>query len=116
MNFAKPFGLLAGLLLVACVQLAVDPAALVPPVAPMHAYEVKSPHGTRIDNYYWLRDDTRTSREVLGYLEAENRYKDAWLAHNRGLQDKIFDEIVGRLKQDDASPPQLDRGYWYYTR
>ena len=95
----------------------VKPAsAPVPPVAAVKPYKVASPHGTRVDNYYWLRDDTRAAPEVLAYLEAENDYKDAMLAHTRGLQDKLYGEIVGRIKQDDASPPQLDHGYWYYTR
>lgn len=95
----------------------VKPAsAPVAPVAAIKPYKVVSPHGTRVDPYYWLRDDTRTAPEVLAYLKAENDYKDAMLAHTRGLQDKLYQEIVGRIKQDDASPPQLDHGYWYYTR
>jgi oligopeptidase B len=116
MRMFKPVWLLPALLLAACAHFATDPDTLVPPVAPVHPYDVKSPQGTRVDNYYWLRDDTRTSREVLDYLAAENRYHDAWMAHDRPLEDKLYREIVGRIKEDDSTPPALERGYWYYTR
>jgi oligopeptidase B len=88
----------------------------VPPVAAVRPHEVASPNGTRVDEYYWLRDDTRTSKEVLGYLEAENAYEAAMMAHTRALEDRVYGEIVARIKQDDASVPYRKRGYWYYTR
>jgi oligopeptidase B len=53
---------------------------------------------------------------VLAYLAAENAHKDAMLAHTRPLQEKIYREIVGRIKQDDSSVPFRKRGWWYYTR
>ena len=87
-----------------------------PPVAARRAYEVASPYGARADEYYWLRDDRRQNKEMLAYLDAENAYADAMLAHTRPLQEKIYAEIVGRIKQDDATVPFRDRGYWYYSR
>jgi oligopeptidase B len=87
-----------------------------PPRAAQKPHEVPSPHGSRADPYYWLRDDTRKDPEVLGYLEAENAYTQAVLAPTRDLQERLYEEIVGRLAQDDASPPTLMRGHWYYTR
>jgi oligopeptidase B len=96
---------------------AAPPAAVpVPPVAAVKPFTVESPHGKRVDNYYWLRDDSRQSTDVLAYLAAENAYKDAMLAHTRPLQEKIYREIVGRIKQDDSSVPFRKRGWWYYTR
>ena len=86
------------------------------PVAAIRPHELRSAHGTRIDNYYWLRDDKRESRDVLDYLEAENAYLDAKLAHVRPARDLLYAEIVARQKPDDASVPALDDGYWYYTR
>ena len=89
------------------------------PVAPKAAerpYAVSSPNGAREDDYYWLRDDTRKNPEMLGYLKAENAYADAVLAPTKPLQDTLYKEIVGRIKQDDSSVPYLKRGYWYYTR
>lgn len=87
-----------------------------PPVAAMKPFEVKSPNGTRVDEYYWLRDDTRKNPEMLAYLTAENAYKDAMLAPVRPLEEKVYGEIIARIKQDDASVPYRDRGYWYYWR
>ncbi|MGH8442888.1 MAG: S9 family peptidase [Nevskiaceae bacterium] len=92
------------------------PEGVSPPVAARKPYDVPSPNGARSDPYYWLRDDTRKSPEVLGYLNAENAYKDAVLAPTQSLQQKLYDEIVGRLKQDDSTAPVLRRGHWYYKR
>ncbi len=87
-----------------------------PPVAARKPQPVASPHGTRTDEYYWLRDDKRADPEVLAYLAAENAYKDAMLARVRPLEDQLYAEIVGRIKQDDSSVPYRERGYWYYRR
>ena len=88
-----------------------------PPVAEMRAHEVVAPHGaTRQDEYYWLRDDTREDADMLGYLNAENAYTDAVMAPLADFRTQLYDELVGRLKQDDASVPYLYKDYWYYTR
>lgn len=88
-----------------------------PPDAAKRPHEVKAPFGaTRNDDYYWLRDDTREDEAMLAYLNAENAYTDAVLAPTQPLQEKLYGEIVGRIKQDDASVPYRERGYWYYTR
>lgn len=72
-------------------------------------------HGdTRTDNYYWLNQ--RENPEVIAYLEAENAFTKGMMAHTEGLQEKLFSEIVGRIKQTDISVPYLDNGYYYYTR
>jgi oligopeptidase B len=86
------------------------------PVATIQPHPVPSPHGTRIDPYYWLRDDEREDPDVLAYLKAENAYVDRELADAKPLEDRLFEEIVGRLQQDDSSVPFLLRGYWYYSR
>lgn len=75
-----------------------------------------SPNGARKDDYYWLRDDTRRSKEVIDYLEAENAYTNSVLAPTQALQDDLYKELVARIKQDDSSVPVLHRGWWYYTR
>lgn len=87
-----------------------------PPVAEVRDRPVASSNGTRIDPYYWLRDDTRLDPKVLGYLNAENAYADAMLKPLQGLEEKIYQEIVGRIPQDDVSVPYRKRGYWYVTR
>lgn len=96
------------------------PAAAALPAAPdaaQRAHTVTAPHGaTRNDPYYWMRDDQRAQPEVIDYLQAENAYADAVLAPLGPLQDALYQEIVGRIKQDDASVPYRERGWWYYTR
>ena len=87
-----------------------------PPVADARPYEQRSPNGTRIDPYHWLRDDTRSKKDVLAYLQAETDYARAVLGQTEKLQQQLYAEIVGRIKQDDSTVPVLDRGFWYYTR
>ena len=68
----------------------------------------------RIDNYYWLKD--KTNPKVVDYLNAENAYTDSVMASTKPLQQTIFDEIVGRIKEDDESYPSFKDGYYYYSR
>ncbi len=88
----------------------------VPPIAAVRPQVVASPNGNRTDEYYWLRDDTRENAEVIAHLEAENAYKAAMMAHAQALEDKVYAEIVARIKQDDSTVPYRLRGHWYYTR
>jgi oligopeptidase B len=87
-----------------------------PPIAAVRPFEVQSPNGIRIDNYYWLRDDTRRNPDVLAYLKAENAYYATMTAHTKALEDTLYGEIVGRIKQDDATVPAKYKHYFYYTR
>jgi oligopeptidase B len=87
-----------------------------PPVAAARPHSVPSPNGSRADPYYWLRDDTRANKEMLEHLAAENAYTDAMLANTKPLQEKLYAEIVGRIKQDDATVPFQKKGYSYYRR
>ena len=83
-------------------------------------------HGdTRVDDYYWMRltdeqksakEKDRHTQEVVDYIDAENDYTESRLKHTKKFQDKLFDEIVDRIKKDDESVPYLDNGYFYYTR
>ena len=87
-----------------------------PPVAAVRPFEVQSPNGVRIDNYYWLRDDTRRNPDMLAYLKAENAYYAAMTGHTKALEDALYGEIIGRIKQDDATVPAKYQHYFYYTR
>src|ERR1700691_2464056 len=91
-------------------------AVLSPPIAARKCYQVTSPNESRENDYYWLRDDTRKSKDVLDYLKAENAYTADVLAPTHALQNELYKELSGRIKQDDASVPILRRGWWYYTR
>jgi oligopeptidase B len=77
---------------------------------------VQAPHGEREDEFYWLRDDSRESPEVLAVLEQENAYTQACLAPLRGLEDTIFDEIVARIPKEDSSVPYRHRGWHFRIR
>ncbi len=87
-----------------------------PPIAAVRPHPVDSPFGARIDPYYWLRDDERKDPDVLAYLNAENAYRERSMAAVKPLENALYDEIVGRLKQDDSTVPYRKSGYWYSTR
>ena len=90
--------------------------ALVPPMAEQRPHVVSAPAGDRDDPWYWLRDDERSDPDMLAYLEAENAYADARLAHLTDLRAALSEEMRGRIREDDSSVPYYDRGFWYYTR
>ena len=118
----KPTSLIlaATLLMTTTSSLAGDAGRTDLPPAPDAArkpHVVKAPHGAqRVDEYYWLRDDKRKQPEMLTYLNAENAYVDAFMAPLKPLENALYDEIVGRIKQDDSSVPYRERGWWYYSR
>lgn len=115
---ATPWGLLAivALALAPARGAASETSTPRPPVAAKRPHAMTLHGVTRVDDYYWLRDDTRSDPEVLAYLEAENAYTQAMLASTEPLQEKLYEELVGRLKQDDDSVPFHKNGYWYYRR
>ena len=95
------------------------------PIAEKIPHELKIHGETRIDNYYWMRlSDEQKSAEkkdaqtqkVYDYLNAENDYCKAQMKHTEAFQESLYKEMIGRIKQDDASVPYFKNGYWYYTR
>ncbi|MEP7226811.1 MAG: hypothetical protein ABI785_05580, partial [Gemmatimonadales bacterium] len=89
-------------------------AELVPPVARVER-RVHTLHGeTRTDEYFWLRD--RSDPEVIAYLDAENRYTGAVMRHTEALQEQLYQEMRGRIKETDLSVPERVDDYFYYTR
>ena len=109
-----PLSLVASLLMTANLHAADLPS---PPDATGKPHEVKAPHGAvRVDEYYWLRDDKRQDKAVIAYLDAENAYTSQVMAPLKPLEDKLYEEIVARIKQDDGSVPYRERGWWYYSR
>src|SRR2546427_5317748 len=72
-------------------------------------------HGDRrVDHYAWLRD--KENPEVIAYLKAENAYTDAILKPTEAFQEKLYQEMLGRIQQTDLSVPYRLRGYLYFTR
>ncbi|MBU2893331.1 S9 family peptidase [Colwellia sp. D2M02] len=86
------------------------------PVAKKVPYEIVTHGHKRVDDYYWMRDDTRTDPEILAHLAAENSYVDAKLAHTSELQETLFEEIKARIKKDDNSVPTKRGNYFYASQ
>ena len=87
-----------------------------PPRAAVRPHRFEEHGQQRVDEYFWLRDDSRSNPEVLSYLEAENAYTAAVLARTKPIQEKLYGELVGRLKPDDDTVPFRKHGFWYYRR
>ena len=85
-----------------------------PPKAARIKKELTNLGDIRVDEYFWLnqRDDPK----VIDYLNAENEYTESVLMDEKELREKLFTEIVGRIKQTDESVPYKIRGYYYYYR
>lgn len=86
----------------------------IPPVAPKHPHELVMHGDTRVDPYYWMNQ--RDTDEVLQYLNAENNYTQAVMKGTENLQETLFQEIKGRIKEQDESVPYFENGYYYYSR
>lgn len=85
-----------------------------PPIAPRTPHAIESPFGVRTDFYYWLRDSE--DPRVIEYLEAENRYAEAFFAGNGDIRETLVSEMAGRLPAVDRSVPWELGGWWYGTR
>ena len=85
-----------------------------PPVAPVEPY-VTSVHGDRrVDPYHWLRD--KDSPRVRAYLESENAYTKAVMGPTAALQETLYKEMLGRIKETDMGVPYREGPYEYYSR
>lgn len=84
------------------------------PVATKYPKELNTHGDIRQDPYYWLND--RENPEVISYLQDENAYLDTMTAHSKPFQEKLYNEMIGRIKQTDMSVPYRDNGYFYITR
>lgn len=102
-----------------------DAARPQPPVAKKVAKTIEQLGRTRVDDYAWMKDDnwqkvlrdpSLIKADVKAHLTEENAYTKAMLASTEALQAKIFAEMKGRIKEDDASVPAPDGAFEYYTR
>src|SRR5512133_3962837 len=96
-----------------------------PPVALKKPYVIESNGNTRTDDYFWMRlsDEQKNAEvpdsqnvEVLKYLNAENDYAKAIMKHTEAFQQTLFNEMKGRIKENDETVPYLDNGYFYFTK
>jgi oligopeptidase B len=107
----KLAGVLSAVLLSVCLY-AQTTTAIKPPVA-KKVPKSSTIHGdTRVDDYAWIRD--KKNPEVISYLQAENAYADAVMAPFEGFRSKLYDEMLGRIKQTDVNVPYRN-GAWIYN-
>ncbi|WP_186756288.1 S9 family peptidase [Echinicola salinicaeni] len=85
-----------------------------PPKAAIKPHKISFHEHTRIDPYYWMND--RNNPDVINYLNQENDFLKASLAHTEDLQKELFEEMKGRIKEDDESVPYFKDGFYYYTK
>jgi oligopeptidase B len=119
MYFGKSFiSVVAGIIMLSFILGCEEDKKLADNVTPPKAEKIKKEltiHGdTRTDNYYWLNE--RENPKVIEYLEAENAYRETVMRPSEDLQEELYSEIVGRIKQEDMSVPYLDNGFYYYSR
>ncbi len=96
-----------------------------PPAAARTPHRVEQLGRVRTDDYAWMKDENWQAvmrdpsvlrPDIRAHLEAENAYTEAMLAATKALQAKIFEEMKGRIKEDDSSVPAPDGGFAYYSR
>ena len=96
-----------------------------PPVAKKIPVVIEQLGRTRTDDYQWMKDDnwqavlrdpTLIKADVREHLEAENAYREAMMASTLPLQETMFAEMRGRIKEDDSSVPSPDGAWEYYVR
>ncbi|MBS1810794.1 MAG: S9 family peptidase [Acidobacteria bacterium] len=101
------------ILFVGCVGI-ISVMAQTPPVAKKET-KITTIHGDKlVDDYFWLRE--KSNPEVLNYLKAENAYTEAIMKPTEALQETLYKEMLGRIKETDLSVPYPKDGYLYYTR
>ena len=88
--------------------------SLLPPQAQRRPVQITKHDDVRVDDFFWLRE--RDNPEVLQYLAAENDYTAAVMAPTKALQETLYQEMVGRIRETDASAPLPEGDYWYYER
>ncbi|HGN1291303.1 S9 family peptidase [Proteus mirabilis] len=88
---------------------------MMPPKANKIPHVMTEHDDTRTDNYYWLRDDARKDKQVIDYLKAENAYTESVMAAGKTLENTLYNEMVERMAQNDASVPYDYNGYTYQT-
>lgn len=84
------------------------------PVAPQIPHKHEKHGDIRLDPYFWMKE--RNSKPVLKYLRSENKYVEEVMKKDKKLQDTIYKEIRGRVKEDDSSAPFRKGGFWYFVR
>ncbi len=87
-----------------------------PPIARKNPKTTQIHGYTVTDDYAWLADKTKTDKDVLAYLKAEDDYAKAMMKPTEGFQEALYKEMLGRIKETDENVPYKKGDYFYYTR
>ncbi|MDX7988093.1 S9 family peptidase [Xenorhabdus sp. 12] len=88
---------------------------MVPPTAKKQPHQMEMHGDSRVDNYYWMRDDNRQDENVINYLKAENQYTEQMLESGKELRETLYKEMTDRMNKEDQSVPYTYNGYIYRT-
>ena len=87
-----------------------------PPNPKKIPYELEAHEDVRIDNYYWMRDDSRSDPELISYLESENEYFKNWRESKVDYQSEIFTELKSMIPAEEETLRVKDGNFYYYSR
>ena len=87
-----------------------------PPNPKKIPYELEAHGDVRIDNYYWMRDDSRSDPELISYLESENEYFKNWRESKADYQSEIFTELKSMIPAEEETLRVKDGNFYYYSR
>lgn len=104
---------LSSVMLLGCTNMTTDTTTLAP-VAEKIPHTMTLHGQTRVDDYYWMRDDERKDPKIIAHLNAENDYTKAQFTPYEGLKKQLFEELVARLDKDESSVPYFWHKHWYY--
>ena len=86
------------------------------PVAKKTPFEMTQHGDTRTDNYYWLRDDSRSSESMLSHLGEENRYTDEWFQLGRDYKAEILKELLDQIQEVEKSLTFFNGEVGYFSK
>ncbi len=120
-----PFILISLTFAIACKNETMKSTDATIPLAEKQPVRLEKHDDVRIDNYFWMRlsdeqknaeDKDAQTQKVINYLEEENTYYKEVTKHTKVFEESLFEEMKGRIKEDDASVPYKENGYFYSTR
>ena len=110
----KKYQLILSILTFVTLNVFAQETKIQPPIAKIILHADTAHGEVRLDPYSWIRD--KENPAVIDYLKSENEYGDSIMASSSNLQEKLFQEMKGRIKEDDSQPPYKKDSYLYYQR
>ena len=87
-----------------------------PPIPKKIPHELEAHGDVRIDDYYWMRDDSRSDPELISYLESENEYFKKWSDSKINYQSEIYDELKNMIPDEEETLRVKDGNFYYYSK